>query len=209
MKTGTGLVSVAIYGDPDKLALMNLILKDCSCVQKHYLCFSTTSAYNISPLLGTRLVPTLLNLICLFCFAYIYDGPSLLVDDLADQILEVLNYFELGAVMRTGVTAGAYISTLFAIKYKERVRGLILIAPLYRAPSSTEWLYNKWLDQQESANVMQFLGAINRGPDITEELKKWRYCLLMVVGEDSSFHAKALHMDMKLDRRFSASVKVS
>ncbi|KAJ8421965.1 hypothetical protein Cgig2_028754 [Carnegiea gigantea] len=141
MKTGTGLVSVATYGDSDKLALMNLVLKDCSCVQKHYLCFSTAPAYNILALLGRRFVPGLQNLVCLFCFADI-----------------------LSAVMCMGVTAGAYILTLFTAsakdvsshfifiiacsllcmqtKHRECVLSLILVSPLRRTPSRTEWLYN-------------------------------------------------------------------
>ncbi|MBA0806907.1 hypothetical protein Gohar_022747, partial [Gossypium harknessii] len=71
------------------------------------------------------------------------DGFMPSVDDLADQIVEVLNFFGLGAVMCMGVTAGAYILTLFAMKYRQRVLGLILISPLCRAPSWTEWLLNK------------------------------------------------------------------
>ncbi|XLS86500.1 hypothetical protein HN51_036666, partial [Arachis hypogaea] len=42
------------------------------------------------------------------------DYPILSVDDLADQIAEVLNFFGLSAVMCMGVAAGAYILTLFA-----------------------------------------------------------------------------------------------
>lgn len=252
VKTGTGLVSVAIYGDPDKPALVtypDLALNYESCFKGLLMCPEALSLllhnfciYHISPP-GHELGAAPIS----------YDGPSPSVDDLADQILEVLNYFELGAVMCMGVTAGAYILTLFSIKYRERVLGLILVSPLCRAPSWTEWLYNKvmsnllyfygmcgvvketllkryfskevcrntvgleldilqackrWLDQQESANVMRFLEAINRRPDITEELKKLRCRSLIVVGEDSSFHAEALHMAMKLDRRFSALVEV-
>lgn len=75
------------------------------------------------------------------------------VDDLADQILEVLNHFRLGAVMCMGVTAGAYILTLFAMKYRERVIGLILVSPICKAPSWTEWLYNKVM-----LNLLYFYG---------------------------------------------------
>lgn len=79
--------------------------------------------------------------------------------------------FRLGAVMCMGVIAGAYILTLFAVgslleyssymffcyfnigslinvtvlqmKYRERVLGLILVSPLCKAPSWSEWIYNK------------------------------------------------------------------
>ena len=72
--------------------------------------------------------------------------------------------------MCLGATAGAYILTLFAVgvsskdvfyimliykkkllshalllqaKYRERVLGLILVSPLCKAPTWTEWLYTK------------------------------------------------------------------
>lgn len=66
----------------------------------------------------------------------------------------------------------------------------------------------KWLGESESTNVMQFLDAINRRPDITDELKKLQCRSLIFVGEDSSFHSEAVHMATKLDRRFSALVEV-
>ncbi|KAL8519805.1 hypothetical protein ACS0TY_010660 [Phlomoides rotata] len=46
------------------------------------------------------------------------DDPVPSADDLADQILEVLNYFRVGAVMCMGVMAGAYILTLFAVCFQ-------------------------------------------------------------------------------------------
>ncbi|CAH2080438.1 unnamed protein product [Thlaspi arvense] len=51
--------------------------------------------------------------------------------------------YGLKEVFCLGVTAGAYILTLFAMKYRERVLGLILVSPICKAPSWTEWLYNK------------------------------------------------------------------
>lgn len=45
--------------------------------------------------------------------------------------------------MCMGITAGAYILSLFAIKHKDRVLGLILISPLCKAPSWSEWFYYK------------------------------------------------------------------
>ncbi|RZB98949.1 Protein NDL2 [Glycine soja] len=74
------------------------------------------------------------------------DDPILSADDLANQIAEVLNYFGHSTVMCMGVIVGAYILTLFVMKYKHRVLGLVLISPLCKAPSWTEWWYNKnWL----------------------------------------------------------------
>ncbi|KAK8943514.1 Pollen-specific protein SF21 [Platanthera guangdongensis] len=75
------------------------------------------------------------------------------VDDLADQVAEILDFFGIDSVMCMGVTAGAYILTLFATRYRDRVIGLILVSPLCRAPSWTEWLYNKVL-----SNLLYFYG---------------------------------------------------
>ncbi|CAN1217432.1 Protein NDL1 [Linum perenne] len=94
------------------------------------------------------------------------DDPITSVDDLADQVVEVLNYFGLGAVMCMGVTAGAYVLTMFAMKYKQRVLGLILISPLCKAPSWTEWLYNKVL-----SNLLYYYGMCG----VVKELLLKRY----------------------------------
>ncbi|KVH93948.1 Ndr [Cynara cardunculus var. scolymus] len=63
------------------------------------------------------------------------DDPIPSVDDLCDQILEVLNYFRL------------------LIKYRDRVTGLILVSPLCKAPSWTEWFYNKLM-----SNLLYYYG---------------------------------------------------
>ncbi|KAK7287452.1 hypothetical protein RIF29_00730 [Crotalaria pallida] len=65
------------------------------------------------------------------------DEPLLCVD-LADQVAEVLDFFGLREVLGLGVTVGAYILTLFALKYKERVLGLILVSPICKAPLWTD-----------------------------------------------------------------------
>jgi protein NDRG1 len=44
------------------------------------------------------------------------DQPWLSVDDLADQVAEVLDYFGLDEVIGLGVTGGAYILTHFAVR---------------------------------------------------------------------------------------------
>lgn len=71
------------------------------------------------------------------------NAPLPSVDDLADQVADVLDFFGLGSVICLGATAGAYILTLFAAKYRERVLGLVLVSPLCKAPTWTEWLYSK------------------------------------------------------------------
>lgn len=150
--TGRGSVSVIIYGDQDKPALItypDLALNHMSCFQGLFFWPEAASMllhnfciYHICPpgheLGAAPICP---------------DDPAPSVDDLADQILEVLNYFGLGAVMCMGVTAGAYILTLFAMKYRERVLGLILVSPLCKAPSWSEWFYNKVM-----SNLLYFYG---------------------------------------------------
>ncbi|KAJ6698111.1 N-MYC DOWNSTREAM REGULATED [Salix purpurea] len=152
VETCSGYVSVSVYGDQDKPALVtypDLALNHISCFQGLFFCPEACSLllhnfciYHISPPgheLGAATISP--------------DDPLLSADDLADQIADVLNYFGLDAVMCMGVTAGAYILTLFAMKYRQRVLGLILISPLCNAPSWTEWLYNKVL-----SNLLYYYG---------------------------------------------------
>ncbi|KAF3326564.1 protein NDL2-like [Carex rostrata] len=152
IQTNYGPVSVAVYGDQDKLALItypDVALNYMSCFQGLLFCPEAASLllhnfciYHISPPgheLGAAPIPS--------------DYPVLSVDDLADQIADVLDYFGLGSVMCMGVTAGAYILTLFASKYRHRVHGLILVSPLCKAPSWTEWLYNKVM-----SNLLYYYG---------------------------------------------------
>lgn len=46
-------------------------------------------------------------------------------------------------IIGLGVGAGSYILSLFAIKYRERAIGLILVSPICRKPTWSEWIYNK------------------------------------------------------------------
>ncbi|KAM7512959.1 hypothetical protein LguiB_011834 [Lonicera macranthoides] len=252
VRTCHGPVSVIVYGDQDKPALLtypDLALNHMSCFQGLFFCPEAASlllhnfcVYHISPP-GHELGAA----------AICPDDPVPSVDDLADQLLEILNYFRLGAVMCMGAMAGAYILTLFAIKYRERVLGLILVSPLCKAPSWTEWLCNKvmsnllyfygmsgllkecllyryfskkvrgspevpesdivqacrrLLDERQSINVLRFLQAIDRRPDITQGLKRLKCRTLIFVGDLSPFHSEAIHMTTKLDRKYSALVEV-
>ncbi|KAL0333798.1 UNVERIFIED_CONTAM: protein NDL1 [Sesamum angustifolium] len=152
VQTASGSVSVIVYGDPDKPALVtypDLALNHMSCFQGLFFCPEAAAlllhnfcVYHISPP-GHELGAA----------AICANDPVPSVNDLADQILEVLNYFRLGAVMCMGVTAGAYILTLFATKFRERVLGLILVSPLCKAPSWTEWLRNKVM-----SNLLYYYG---------------------------------------------------
>lgn len=165
VRTGCGSVSVIVYGDQEKPALItypDLALNHMSCFQGLFFCPEAASLllhnfciYHISPP-GHELGAA----------AICSENPVPSVDDLTDQIVEVLNYFGLGRVMCMGVIAGAYILTLFAIKHKERVLGLILVSPLCRAPSWTEWFYNKVM-----SNLLYFYGMCG----VLEEFLLHRY----------------------------------
>ncbi|KAF3447514.1 hypothetical protein FNV43_RR12700 [Rhamnella rubrinervis] len=165
VKTCHGYVSVAVIGDQDKPALItypDLALNYVSCFQGFFFCPEACSMllhnfciYHISPPgheLGAQTISD--------------DDRMLSVEDLVDQIAEVLNFFGLGAVMCMGVTAGAYILTLFAMKYRQHVLGLILVSPLCKAPSWKEWLYNKVV-----SNLLYFYGMCG----LVKELLLKRY----------------------------------
>ncbi|KAH1229774.1 Protein NDL2 [Glycine max] len=152
VKTSKGSVSVLVCGDQEKPALItypDLALNYVSCFQGLLFCPEAASLllhnfciYHIDAPgheLGADVISS--------------DEPLLCVDDLADQIAEVLDFFGLREVLCLGVTAGAYVLTLFAMKYKERVLGLILVSPICKSPSWTEWLYNKVL-----MNLIYFYG---------------------------------------------------
>ncbi|KAK8991403.1 hypothetical protein V6N11_062418 [Hibiscus sabdariffa] len=256
VRTRCGSVSVIVYGEQDKPALItypDLALNHMFCFQGLFFCPEAASLllhnfciYHISPpghevykLVGiclfslflfymvyflspgsrvNQLLDSIIHIVSFLALSQEFlqlgaapicpSASAQCADDLADQILEVLNFFGLGAVMCMGLTAGAYILTLFAMKYRKRVVGLILISPLCRAPSWTEWFYNKLLDERHGTNVMQFLQAINGRPDLTGGLKRLRCRTLIFVGDSSPFHSEAIYMASKLDRRFSALVEV-
>lgn len=152
VKTSKGSISVFVCGDQEKPALItypDVALNYMSCFQGLFFCPDAASLllhnfciYHIDAPgheLGADVISS--------------DVPLLSVDDLADQVAEVLDFFGLKEVLCLGVTAGAYILTLFAMKHKERVLGLILVSPVCKAPSWTEWLYNKVL-----LNLLYFYG---------------------------------------------------
>ncbi|XP_062195172.1 protein NDL1-like isoform X1 [Phragmites australis] len=153
VRTRHGPLSVSVYGDKDKPALItypDVALNYMSCFQGLFFCPEAASlllhnfcVYHINPQgheLGAAPISS--------------DVPVPSVDDLAVQVADVLDFFSLGSVMCLGVTAGAYVLTLFATKYRERVLGLMLVSPLCKAPSWSEWLYNKVL-----LNLLYYYGA--------------------------------------------------
>lgn len=152
VQTSHGPISVFVCGDQEKPALVtysDVALNYMSCFQGLFffpeaasLLFHNFCIYHIDAPgheLGASAISS--------------DVAILTVDDLAEQVAEVLDFFGLGGVICMGVTAGAYILTLFALKYRDRVHGLILISPLCQAPSWTEWFYNKVV-----MNLLYFYG---------------------------------------------------
>ncbi|XP_074577736.1 protein NDL2-like [Curcuma longa] len=150
--TRHGPLSVSVYGDLEKPALVtypDVALDHVSCFQGLFFCTEGVSLllynfciYQINPPgheLGAAPISS--------C------DPVLSGDQLADQVADVLDYFGLYSVICMGVTAGAYVLTLFSSKYRERVQALILVSPLCKAPSWKEWLSNKVM-----SNILYFYG---------------------------------------------------
>ncbi|XWS58318.1 hypothetical protein CRYUN_Cryun08bG0023600 [Craigia yunnanensis] len=233
VKTSRGSLSVFVCGDQEKPALItypDVALNYMSCFQGLFVCPDAASLllhnfciYHIDAPgheLGANVISS--------------EVPLLSVDDLADQVSEVLDFFGLKRVLCLGVTAGAYILTLFAMKYKERVLGLILVSPVCKAPTWTEWLYNKvlmnllyfygmcgvlkecllqryfskLLDERRIPNVMRFLQAMNKRHDLTDDLKKLQCKTLIFVGESSPFHTESVHMSTKIGQKNCTLVEV-
>ncbi|GAV81175.1 LOW QUALITY PROTEIN: Ndr domain-containing protein, partial [Cephalotus follicularis] len=142
VKTSRGSISVFVCGDREKPALItypDVALNYISCFQGLLLCPDAASlllhnfcVYHIDAL-GHELLQLGADVIS-------SDVPLLTVNDLADQVAE-LDFFGLKKVLCLGATAGAYILTLFAMKYSKWALGLILVSPICKAPSWTEWLY--------------------------------------------------------------------
>jgi len=58
-------------------------------------------------------------------------------------------------------------------------------------------------------NDQNLTSPSTRRHDLTESLKKLQCRTLIFVGENSQFHADAVHMTTKLDRRYCALVEVT
>ncbi|MCO5595509.1 hypothetical protein L7F22_049554 [Adiantum nelumboides] len=152
VNTTFGLLSVFVCGDQRKPALMtysDIALNYMSCFQGLFFCADAASLlfhnfciYHIDAP-GHELGAAPLT----------SDQPFLSPDDLADQVAQVFDYFGLPNAICMGVMAGAYILSLFALNNSDRVLGLILISPLCRSPSWSEWFINKLV-----VNLLYFYG---------------------------------------------------
>ncbi|KMZ71914.1 Pollen-specific protein SF21 [Zostera marina] len=197
IKTHYGLVTVTVFGDQDKPALItypDIALNYMSCFQGLFFCPQAASL-----------------LLHNFCIYHIYppghelgaapissDIPIPSVDDLADQVAEVLDFFGLGAVMCFGVTAGSYILSLFAMKHRDRVIGLILVSPLCKSPSWTEWFYNKFM-----SNLLYYYGM----PSLLKDCLLQRYFSKEVLGDVNVLESEIVQACRSLlDERQSTNV---
>ncbi|CAI5478940.1 unnamed protein product [Closterium sp. Yama58-4] len=142
VQTATSVVQVTVCGDrgnPPLITYHDVGLNHSTCFQGLMLCADTSAL-----------------LLRNFCIFHV-DAPGheedaeeipssralLSADDLAEQVAEVARHFALADVTLMGVTAGAYVLTLFAISHRHLVRGLILVSPLLSPPSWSEWAHNK------------------------------------------------------------------
>ncbi|CAI7879315.1 unnamed protein product, partial [Closterium sp. NIES-53] len=142
VQTATGVVQVTVCGDrgnPPLITYHDVGLNHSTCFQGLMLCADTSAL--------------LLRNFCIFHVdapGHEEDAeeipssrPLLSADDLAEQVAEVARHFALADVTLMGVTAGAYVLTLFALSHGHLVRGLILVSPLLSPPSWSEWAHNK------------------------------------------------------------------
>ncbi|KAL5138102.1 Protein NDL1 [Glycine soja] len=153
IRTGCGIMSIIVYGDPDKPALItypNLALNYMSCFQGLFFCPEAASLllhnfciYHISPP-GHELGA---NAICA-------EDPVPSLEDLADQIIEVL---KLGAVKCMRVTVGVYILTLFAIFLYEFSDMITYLEPLVKISGDGKFdifLWYVWLAKRVFASAI-------------------------------------------------------
>ncbi|KVI12182.1 Ndr [Cynara cardunculus var. scolymus] len=165
-----------------------ILIWDISCFQGLFFCPEASSLL-LHNFCIYHITPPGHELLQLGAASICADDPYPSVDDLCDQILEVLNHF------------------------RDRVAGLILISPLCKAPSWTEWFYNKEVRGSPEIPESDIVQACRKvrllmRPDITEGLERLKCRTLIFVGDSSPFHSDSLHMTTKLDRRYSALVEV-
>ncbi|XP_024361853.1 protein NDL3 isoform X2 [Physcomitrium patens] len=153
VETPHGPISVLLCGDQSKPALVtypDVGLNYLACFEGLFSCPEASSVlfynfciYHLDPpghQDGATEIPD--------------NQPLLTVEDLADQVAEVLDHFGVHEAICLGVGAGSYVLSLFAVKYRERAIGLILVSPLCRKPSWTEWFYDKAI-----INILYYCGT--------------------------------------------------
>ncbi|XP_016178647.2 cell division cycle protein 48 homolog [Arachis ipaensis] len=159
--------------------------------------FKLDSLLKITDTCASNNKMTLMHYLCkLGAPEIVPDYPILSVDDLADQIAElfvlrrqsdpnILFVCSLSAVMCIGLAAGAYILTLFA--YRQRVLGLILVSPLCKEPSWTEWLCNKVMSNLLYFCVSLYFSLLQlfRGDTILIKGKKRRDTVCIALVDDT------------------------
>ncbi|KAL5138101.1 Protein NDL1 [Glycine soja] len=132
IRTGCGIMSIIVYGDPDKPALITY----------------PNLALNFFPLkLPQEFLKLGANAICA-------EDPVPSLEDLADQIIEVL---KLGAVKCMRVTVGVYILTLFAIFLYEFSDMITYLEPLVKISGDGKFdifLWYVWLAKRVFASAI-------------------------------------------------------
>lgn len=80
-----------------------------------------------------------------------------------------------------------YLSS-WQMKYKERVLGLILVSPVCKAPSWTEWLYNKvWSRSLSQLNLWESENSMEPTMDANQKI-----CNQLNVGTDRCLVSKRI-----------------
>lgn len=65
------------------------------------------------------------------------------MDELAEEITAVTQFYNVKSFIGLGVGLGANVLSRFALKHADAVDGLFLINPTASVSSWTEWLYQK------------------------------------------------------------------
>ncbi|KAG8635937.1 hypothetical protein MANES_16G079200v8 [Manihot esculenta] len=198
IKTSLGCISVSVYGDQDKPALItypDLALNHISCFQGLFFCPEACSLllhnfciYHISP--PGHEMKYRQRVLGLILISPLCQAPSW-TEWLCNKVIcNLLYYYGMCGVVKE-----------FLLKryFSKEARGSAQV------PESD---IVQLLDERQSLNVSRFLEALNGRPDISEGLRKLHCRSLIFVGENSPFHSEALHMTSKLDRRYSALVEV-
>ncbi|GJN38649.1 hypothetical protein PR202_gb27711 [Eleusine coracana subsp. coracana] len=203
IQTNHGSVSVAIYGDHEKPALItypDIALNHMSCFQGLLFCPEAASLllhnfciYHISPP-GHELgaAPILAS------------TPVPSADDLADQVSLLARTFLLSS--RQSIESVYKDSSSFHlyVKLPHGQSGFII-----REYMDALLNLNQILCRLAEVGIWnQYILTRCRRKDLTENLKQLQCRTLIFVGENSQFHAEAVHMTAKLDRRYSALVEV-
>ncbi|XP_013780116.1 protein NDRG3-like [Limulus polyphemus] len=141
IETETGTMFVAVQGEQNKPAIITYHDLGLDCVSNFQSFFNYVDmrvllrsfcVYHINAPGQEEGAPS-------FPEGYVY--PT--VDQLAEMVLSVVNFYNLKHFVGLGVGAGANILAKFALQYPDFVDGLFLVNCTSRVASWTEWGYQK------------------------------------------------------------------